>query len=187
MSHTHLVKRIDTLDDNTKMVHFNDDTRSLRVTKTDDNLYQTTSPTGNTKSRSVNALIKQHVTTKNKQEDKQKPVNEEANSIHTGDEVIISKGEYKGKHGFVSKVQNPEGDKHYHIKNNSHESYGHFSEDEFFHKHITEEANGVGGGAIAGVGVGDQGEPGVRRPNTDIADLVLTALMKRRKMNEKVT
>ena len=160
------------------MVHFNDKSRSLRVTTAEDGKYQITTPMGNKTSTSVNALIKDHVASRTSN------ITEEKRSVSTGDEVIISSGEHKGKHGFVSLSQGGTGDKKYHIKKNDSEGYGHFSEDQFFHKHLTEEMNGVGGGAIAGAGVGPAGEPGVRSDRSNVADIVLSAI-RRRKINSE--
>lgn len=48
--------------------------------------------------------------------------------------------------------------------------------------HVREDANVVGGGAIAGVGVGPQGEPGVTKSKYNAVN-VLMDLMKRNRVN----
>ncbi len=176
MSTLHLIKIIEQVNENTQVVHFKDGTPSLTVVSEGGAL---TSVCGSNTLTSmkinpiINAYIKHRVYA----------LNEQAKEVRAGDEVIISHGEHKGKHGFVSLVQHPDSDKKYHIKSGNKESYGHFSDDQFFHKHLSEEASTVGGGAIAGAGVGPQGEPGVNRNRENAVKLILDKMLQRKELN----
>lgn len=174
MSALHLIKKIEKIDENTQVVHFKDQTPSLNIISEGDT-FTAVCGKNTLKSMKINPIINAYV------KYRVHALNEESREINAGDEVIISHGEHKGKHGHVSIVQNPEGDKKYFIKKSDHEGYGHYSADQFFHKHLSEEASVVGGGAIAGVGVGAQGEPGVRRDHRSVAIKTILDKMLRRK------
>lgn len=172
MSTLHIIKKIETIDENTQLVHFKDNTAPVKVIS-EGKCLTINSATGTLKSTSLPALVRKYHTN----------ITEQAQEVCAGDEVIISHGEHKGKHGFVSLVQNPEGDKKYHIKKNDHEAYGHYSADQFFHKHLSEETSTVGGGAIAGAGVGPQGEPGVHRGREAALKIILDKMLRRKELN----
>lgn len=176
MSSLHLIKTIEQVDENTQVVHFKDTTPSLTVTS-ENNILTAKCGTSSITSMKIHPLVNTYI------KNRVHALNEQAKEVRAGDEVIISHGEHKGKHGFVSLVQHPTDENKYHIKGQNRESYGHFSSDQFFHKHLSEETSTVGGGAIAGAGVGTQGEPGVHRNREATLKLILDKMMKRKELN----
>lgn len=181
MSKMHLVKKIDDLQDNHKVIHFNDGTTPLRV-HYENGVYNAKSATGVYKSTSLHAIANSYHKNNTKRNTQQ--VSEDCNKIKHGDEVIISRGEHKGKTGYVEKDtrHNDNGDDLYSIKTRDNQTLGNFSDSDFFHKHLTEE-NVVGGGAIAGAGVGDQGEPPVFRKKHNLIHSVIDGIFTRIKPN----
>ena len=182
MSKMHLVKNVAVHSDGSKTVHFNDGTKPLNIRTHADKTFSAQWSYGRAKSMSMGAVVSAYHTSSNKRTKSHRFT--DANRLENrslNEEVIITKGEHAGKEGIAS----PDGEQ-YRINDREGNHICSCDESFFISKQLTEEVNTVGGGAIAGAGVGPQGEPGVhlgarKRNMHDVLDVVLTTMMSRKK------
>lgn len=182
MSKMHLVKNVAQHSDGSKTVHFNDGTKPLTIRANADKTFSAHWSHGRAKSMSMGAVVSAYHSSANKRtKSRGYTTTNRLENKSINEEVIITKGEHAGREG----VAVPDGDQ-YQIKDHEGNHICNCSESSFIAKHLAEEVNTVGGGAIAGAGVGPQGEPGVhmtsrKRNMHNVLDVVLTTMMSRNK------